>query len=353
MVNLDSEDLSQLITLLKDLPELRNERLRLQFLELAGLNSISSRIDLSGATQTTIYEIISFLSRYGRWTYDNEALGLFLNTVKGYVGVQQQEFLDLLLKKYSMMTPIAAAPDIDQWKGNEITGNVLEKIIGENTLRPVAFLKKGLEVAQAVSYVRVRTTQKWWSGTGFLVAHDLLLTNNHVLPDPDLLEDTIFCFNYEEDFQGQAQTIEEYHAKFKGIFYTNPHLDYTLIQLEGAPGRTWGYISLQPKSVNNGDRVNIIQHPLGQPKQVSLQNNFVQYVNSDIVQYITSTLEGSSGSPVLNDDWEAIALHRAGGDIPEPDTQRHYFRNEGVLINRILADLPPHFRDLVDSTVNR
>ncbi len=347
MITLDPEDRNQLITLLEDLPDLENERKRLQSLDRAGLKQLVSRMDLSGSPRTGVQEIVSNLSRHGRLTYDHEALGLFLNAIKGDVGVQQQEFLDMLLKKYAMMTPIAAAPNIDQWEGKETETNLLEKIIGENTLRPVAFLQRGIEVARSVSYVRVRTAQKWWSGTGFLISQDLLLTNNHVLPSSDLLADTIFRFNYEENFQGKAQVTEEYRAKSNGVFHTNQELDFTLIQLEGKPGRKWGWLPLLPRNISRDERVNIIQHPLGQPKQISLQNNFVQYVGSDVVQYVTSTLEGSSGSPVLNDVWDVVALHRAGGDIPEPVTQRRYFRNEGILIKKILADLPPELKELV------
>jgi V8-like Glu-specific endopeptidase len=86
---------------------------------------------------------------------------------------------------------------------------------------------------------------------------------------------------------------------------------------------------------------------LGQHKQISLQNNFVQYVGGNVMQYITSTLNGSSGSPVFNDGWEVLALHHAGGNIPEPTTQQRYFRNEGILVTSILADLPSDFADML------
>ena len=99
--------------------------------------------------------------------------------------------------------------------------------------------------------------------------------------------------------------------------------------------------------VRRDNRVNIIQHPLGQPKQISLQNNFVQYVGGNVVQYVTSTLQGSSGSPVFNDAWEVVALHHAGGNISEPTTQQRYFRNEGTLIESILADLPSELVELL------
>jgi len=124
-----------------------------------------------------------------------------------------------------------------------------------------------------------------------------------------------------------------------------------VIQIEGEPGNEWGWLPLLPREIRRGDRVNIVQHPNGQPKQISLQNNFIEYVGGDIVQYVTSTLPGSSGSPVLNDAWEIVALHHAGGNIREPTTQRRYFRNEGILAGSILADLSPELRELLSAAV--
>ncbi|QIR36918.1 trypsin-like peptidase domain-containing protein [Tolypothrix sp. PCC 7910] len=354
MVNLEVEDRKQLITLLKDIPELATERSRQQILELADLKQLIPMIDISGASFVAVSEIVSYLSKYGRLTYDHEALGLFLNTLKSFVGVQQQLFLDMLLTKYDMMTPIAALPAINNWRARETTADIFEKIIGENTLRPISFLQHGLEVARSVAYIGVRTSQERWSGTGFLVAPNLLLTNNHVLPSSDLLSGTILRFNYEENFQGEAQITDEYRPKSKGIFHTNQSLDYTVVEIAGEPGKKWGWLQLSrlPTEIRRDSRVNIIQHPQGQPKQISLQNNFVQYVGGNVVQYVTSTLQGSSGSPVLNDFWEVIALHHAGGNILEPTTQQRYFRNEGILIESILSDLPSEILDLLINTKN-
>ena len=306
-------------------------------------------MDLSGATFIAVSEIVSHLERYGRLSYEREALGVFLNTMKSIVGIQQQGFLDKLLTDYDMMTPIAALPDIaDGWKASETPADVFEKIIGENTLRPIAFLQEGLKVARSVAYIGVRSGGKSWSGTGFLVSNNLLLTNNHVISNPEVLKNTIFRFNYEETFRGEAQKTSEYRAKSQGLFHTNPDrdfFDYTLVELEGEPGQEWGYLPLASRNLRRDDRVNIILHPLGQPKQISLQNNFVQYVGGSVAQYVTSTQPGSSGSPVFDDAWEVVALHHAGGEkMLEPTTQRRYFRNEGILVNSILADLPPELQ---------
>ncbi|MBE9098747.1 trypsin-like peptidase domain-containing protein [Vacuolonema iberomarrocanum] len=352
MVNLDTEDRKQLITLLKDLPELTTEKARLQILEIAGLKQLVPMIDLSGAPFVAISVIISHLCNYGRLTHDHEALGLLLNTIKGFVGVQQQEILDSLLTKYDMMTPIALLPNVSQWQGRETTTDVLEKIIGENTLRPIAFLQRGLDVARSTAYVGVQSGYERWSGTGFLVTEDLLLTNNHVLPSADLLQNALFRFNYEDDFLGHAQPCDEYYAKPNGLFYTNQELDYTVVQLDGEPGQKWGWLPLLPRNIQRRQRINIIQHPAGRPKEISFQNNFVEYTGGNVVQYVTSTLNGSSGSPVLNDAWEVVALHHAGGNIPEPTTQQRYFRNEGILVEKILADLPTEVREILNAAAN-
>jgi V8-like Glu-specific endopeptidase len=246
-----------------------------------------------------------------------------------------------------MMTPIAPSPDVDRWQGSETSERVLEKIIGENTLRPISFLAQGLSVARSIAYVGVNNPLNPWSGTGFLVAQDLILTNNHVVPSADLLRYTIFRFNYEEDFRGQAQQVQEYRAKTNGLFHTSKELDYSLIQLDGIPGQQWGWILMMPAHVKRDNRVNIIQHPGGRPKHISLQNNYVEYVGSNVIQYVTSTLPGSSGSPVFNDGWELVAVHHAGGNLREPSTQRTYFRNEGILIGKILNDLAVDLRKQV------
>lgn len=345
MINLSFEDRKQLITLLKDLPEFATERSRRQMLEDAGLGQLIPMLDLSGSTYVAISEIISYLSKYGRLTYENETLGMFLNTLKGVTGIQQQQFLDRLLTKYDMMIPIVSLPDVGQWKGVETPTDVFEKIIGENTLRPIAFLAQGLKVAHSVAYIGVRTSEESWSGTGFLATSNLLVTNNHVIPNTDVLTNTLFRFNYEENFSGEAQTPSEYRAKSKGIFHTNKDLDYTIVELEGEPGIKWGCLLLAARNIRPNSRVNIIQHPMGRPKQISFQNNFVEYVGRNAVQYVTSTLPGSSGSPVFNDRWEIVALHHAGGNMLEATTQRRYFRNEGIWIGSILADLPDELRE--------
>lgn len=225
---------------------------------------------------------------------------------------------------------------------------MLEKLIGEPTLLPLIFLEKCLEVSRAVSCIDVGLT----TGTGFLVSTDLLITNHHVVPNRDTAEHSIFRFNYQQNLSGNIGPIDDFKAKNNGLFFTSEELDISVLELSNNPGEKWGWISLEDHAiVEKDDRVNIIQHPGGKPKQISFRNNFVEYVDNNIVQYVTHTEPGSSGSPVLNDEWKLIAIHHAGDKkLIEPRTQRRYFRNEGILISAAIEILPPNIFDAIRNT---
>ena len=80
----------------------------------------------------------------------------------------------------------------------------------------------------------------------------------------------------------------------------------------------WGGLPLRERTVKKQEAINIIQHPGGGPKQIALYHNVVVYSDERVVQYLTDTLPGSSGSPCFNDAWEVVALHHSGGWLREP-----------------------------------
>ncbi|UCC51905.1 MAG: hypothetical protein JSV68_22830, partial [Anaerolineaceae bacterium] len=224
MVNLSVEDRQALIALLVATPELGTQNGRSRILENVGLGQLEPMMDLSGSTYLAVSEMVSYTARYGYITYDNEALGVLLNGLKPLVGVEQQQYFDELLRRYGMMTPIANAPQPAEWHGHETDESLLEKVFGENTLRPIAFLAQGLKVARSVAYVGVRDGAETWSGTGFLIGRDMLMTNHHVLPSAELLPYTVVRFNYQEDFNGAAQAVSEFRPISNALFHTNKAL---------------------------------------------------------------------------------------------------------------------------------
>jgi len=147
------------------------------------------------------------------------------------------------------------------------------------------------------------------------------------------------------DARGNAAVFKDYAVAERGIYHANETLDYAVVGLQDDPGDEWGYLTLQFQVPATDCRVNIIQHPSGLPKQISLQNNLVTFADVTKIQYVTSTLPGSSGSPVFDDGWKVIGLHRAGGWLPETEGGPLYFRNEGTAIKAILGDLPDEIKE--------
>ena len=342
MVKLETKDNQDLILMLAQQDAMMSPTSRREALWLAGLAKLLPLIDVSGAPLVSTSSIVRYLASYGRITYENEALGQFLNTMKLQVGVEQQDLIDRLLLKYQMMEPIAKSPEPGDWQAPDTSETVLEKIFGENTLRPIAFLARGLQVSRSVAFVNVKSGTEGWSGSGFMITPNLAMTNHHVVSDAAMLPGVTLRFNYQQDFLGRDMPTSDHKAVTGGVFRANKALDYAIFEVADEPGKPdrWGSLGLQRSGPGIGARINIIQHPGGQPKQISMQNNLVEYIGGNVLQYVTSTLPGSSGSPIFDDRWEVVGLHHAGGRIPEPTTGRYYNRNEGILMAKILDDLP-------------
>lgn len=177
-------------------------------------------------------------------------------------------------------------------------------------------------------------------GTGFLVAENLLLTNNHVIADADTASRTIAEFNYQARWDGSFERTTR-HTLDPAVFLTDKALDFTLVGVKGNPGEYFGYVDLKDyaETVVN-DYVCIVQHPFGGPKQICLTDNKVSAVFGDRVQYTTDTESGSSGSPVFDQNWRVVALHHAGGNLAGPEGRR-YFTNQGIRIGSVIRSCAP------------
>ena len=353
MVTLELTDRQTLVKLLEGTELMQDVPSRRQALFQAGLEQQGTKIALAGSAFTVTSNIISFLAQFGHAIKEQEALGTFLNAMiaSGQLGLEGQDELIRMISKYNMMTPIAPSAPVGEWRNPTTADTVVEKVFGENTLRPIAFLNRGVEVSKSVLYIEVTEGNKAWSGTGSLVAPGLALTNHHVISDSSMLPGVSTKFNYQDNFRGESEPSKVYKAKPGGMFRAVKELDYAIFEVEGEPEKEYGYLPLASRDVKQGDRINIIQHPNGSPKKISMQNNLVEYVGGNVLQYVTSTNPGSSGSPVFNDGWQVVGLHHAGGNIKEPTTGRFYSRNEGILLVRILADLPADIRQRIDAAV--
>lgn len=338
-VQLSQPDFQRLTRIVQNLPDFANvrDRRRLVTGALEGVpqaDVILARLDLDGSPMGISVEVVRFLSQFGQVAYGKEALSVFLNYIQPFTSDEDSDFIFELFQNYPLNVP--ATPDrlIDRWRGTSSVADVQEKIIGENTLRHIYLLNLALEAAKAVVHLRLPKG----AGTGFMIAPDLLMTNNHVIANREQAEQAEFTFNYQLDINGKECEIQTAQALPGGAFYTNAELDYTVVSLKDLPSFGSPLI-LKSKQVRRDDRVAIIQHPGGHLKKVSMQNNFIAYADANLVQYTTSTLPGSSGSPVFDDEFKVVAIHHSGGMLVEPGTTQRYLRNAGTSMMAVLKDL--------------
>jgi V8-like Glu-specific endopeptidase len=149
-------------------------------------------------------------------------------------------------------------------------------------------------------------------------------------------------FNYQLTSSGLSAEVDERKLLPGEFFKTSVADDWSAVRVAGNPRERWGSLPLATASINIGDRVNIIQHPNGLPKQISFYSNVVVFAAANRIQYLTDTEPGSSGSPVFDRHWNVVALHHSGGWLSEPnatDPNRQYYRNEGISVDAVIAGL--------------
>ena len=212
----------------------------------------------------------------------------------------------------------------------------------------VGTLQRGLRLANAVC--KIAFSDRPSTGTGVLIASDLILTNYHNLSrekveESQLLEiakTLLFEFGLvseEENSPPSPHTFSPTTTQM--IVASSPPklLDYVLLRVEPKI-KTVDHIQPIPiqsplPSLNPKDEINVLQHPQGNVMQVSLSASGLvqQDVNRGRVWYVNRTQGGSSGSPCFNGDWKMIALHHASmsrgfGSI-----------REGILLSSILPEI--------------
>jgi hypothetical protein len=140
----------------------------------------------------------------------------------------------------------------------------------------------------------------------------------------------------------------------------DPDLDYALLRLEDKPALAdRSCLSLAAEEpVSRGSRLNIVQCPGGGPLRFAIRNNFCagRGDRPNQIRYLTDTRSGSSGAPVLDDNWRAVAMHRGAKEV-KPEVHRDEagvsevikFYNEGISIHDILRHLPADIRKEIET----
>lgn len=185
------------------------------------------------------------------------------------------------------------------------------------------FLDRARQPAAAVC--RMELTDQEAIGTGFLVAKNLLLTNYHVIaPDENsdpqaYLDQIILRFGYLTTTTGEGAAGKTFKLAPSPLIKFNTvtqGLDYALLRIEDdiLPESSLQPISLSSERLPDRDmNIHILQHPDGQTLKVTFSNNGITgvYERDGLIQYVSDTSVGSSGSPCFNDNWELVAIHHA------------------------------------------
>ncbi|UBU15545.1 trypsin-like peptidase domain-containing protein [Nonomuraea gerenzanensis] len=211
-----------------------------------------------------------------------------------------------------------------------------ERVLGvAKDLQSWSFLPRGTRAARTVARISVAENGRELPiGTGFLVSPRLLLTNHHVLPDAAAAGSVVVEFDAQVSVDNTPEVSRRFVLAPGTFFVADAALDFALVLVgpdaDGRPaGETFGWnrLSVQTGKLVIGEPVNIIGHPSGRLKEISIRENRLEARLDDFLQYQTDTEPGSSGSPVFNDQWEVTALHHSG--VPRTDDQGRILRRDG------------------------
>ena len=146
------------------------------------------------------------------------------------------------------------------------------------------FVARAAFVLRSVGRIIDRRDKKGF-GTGFLVAPNVLMTNEHVLGTAARAGSASVQFQYELDMGLRELTGHEFRLDPERLFLVDRDLDFALVAVAdcseaGRPParREFGYLPLAgvEGKIHVGQPVNIIQHPDGGRKQIVFRESVLK-----------------------------------------------------------------------------
>ncbi|SNS63673.1 trypsin-like peptidase domain-containing protein [Antarctobacter heliothermus] len=176
-------------------------------------------------------------------------------------------------------------------------------------------------IGRSVGRLDVATDNGVFPCTAFLVADDLIMTNNHCVPgiiDNDKANATSivgvrFVMGYTNE--GVTEGTTSFLVDPAPVETSKP-LDYTVLRILGdTPGRDFGTLQLASATPLDNDPYWIIGHPMGEAQRISREKCRANApaLSDGKLLHTCDTLPGNSGSPVIDaTSRQVIGLHHAG-----------------------------------------
>lgn len=191
-------------------------------------------------------------------------------------------------------------------------------------LKSMGWFDHLLKVSRNVCHILSQTDGTM--STGFLLDGGWLLTNNHVLPTPEVAGNSIARFYFDEDEQGGFKPFQTVRIS-SADFYTHKVLNFTLTRIKEDDLAELGDLykpEIRTALPDLNEWVTVVQHPLGGPKKVDVQARIMEIL-PDRVVYDAVTEPGSSGSPVFNAAFELLGIHTGKHRVPSTGEFRYKY----------------------------
>ncbi len=299
-----------------------------------------------GAIPMDAHNLVKFAKEQGVNPNDKRytTLGCILNELLPYLGFEDrvaivaliikydlyldQQALDDLIIRYQVPLPTRLSTSSKDIGPNIIWQGPTESVQLQASRKQPEFLDVGdliRAIQQSTSVCRIEYPNISVTGTGFLVANNLLLTNYHVLKpyaDSDInafAQNALLrfgCFSSNQENPTNGQTFRTAGANSILSTSQSDELDYVLLQIEdriqaveGIGPLSWDFTQIPTEQMD----LNILQHPEAGPMKLALSSNGVDKVllHRGLIQYSTHTAGGSSGAPCFDKNWKLVGIHHA------------------------------------------
>lgn len=155
--------------------------------------------------------------------------------------------------------------------------------------------------------------------SGFFISKQRIITNHHCFHSMEVCKTATVAVNYLDE--GIPPTSQQSRCvRFLGA---DADLDITVLELDASITSNIQPLKLASQSPQHGQALLLPQFPSQQPKLISTrgceaENNPVDgYIKDSDFTHRCDTVEGASGSPVLNLSFEVVGLHHlAISDVP-------------------------------------